>query len=374
MKFDCFGRNECENDGQCFQDSPVCPRRSICVCSLCHYGSRCQFTTSEFGLSLDAILAYYIIPDANIFHQTPIVKLSFSLTIVFIILGLINGTLSFVTFKNKRVLTVGCGIYLLSLSIITICTMILFGLKYFIYLSSQITIPSNISFLRMQCSSLDFLLQVCLHMDQWLTACIAIERVMTVIRGVHFEKDKSKTWAKKILIILLIAVMLTSLHDPLHRRLFEEQDNDNKRRIWCIVSYSPKMQTYNRIINTLHFFIPFLVNLISSIILITKKSHHHSSLQHPCSRRKTLCRQFAEHRHLLAAPVILFFLGLPRLFLSYVSKCMNSAKDSWMFLCGYFISFIPPMITFLIFVLPSKFYREEWRKSIRWRPNHIFPN
>ncbi|UJR07966.1 hypothetical protein I4U23_012245 [Adineta vaga] len=76
MKFDCFGRNECENDGQCFQDSPDCPKRSICICRSCYYGNRCQFTTSEFGLSLDAILAYHIIPDANISHQTSIVKLN----------------------------------------------------------------------------------------------------------------------------------------------------------------------------------------------------------------------------------------------------------------------------------------------------------
>ncbi|UJR11560.1 hypothetical protein I4U23_015740 [Adineta vaga] len=90
MKFDCFGQNHCENDGQCFQDSSDCPKRSICMCPSCYYGSRCQFSTSEFGLSLDAILAYHIIPNINIFHQTSIIKISFSLTIIFMIVGLIN--------------------------------------------------------------------------------------------------------------------------------------------------------------------------------------------------------------------------------------------------------------------------------------------
>ncbi|CAF4432381.1 unnamed protein product, partial [Adineta steineri] len=125
MKFDCFGQNHCENDGQCFQDSPDCPKRTICACRSCYYGSRCQFTTSEFGLSLDAILAYHIIPNVNIFHQTSIVKLSFSFTILFMIVGLVNGVLSFVTFRSKTVLEVGCGIYLLCSSITTRLIMIL---------------------------------------------------------------------------------------------------------------------------------------------------------------------------------------------------------------------------------------------------------
>ena len=85
MKFDCFGQSDCENDGQCFQDNPDCPTRSICICPPCFYGTRCQFSTSGFGLSLDAILGYHILPNVNITHQPFIIKMSLALTIIFII-------------------------------------------------------------------------------------------------------------------------------------------------------------------------------------------------------------------------------------------------------------------------------------------------
>jgi len=52
MTFDCLGQSECENEGQCFQDSPDCPKRSMSICRPCFYGTRCQFSTSGFGLSL----------------------------------------------------------------------------------------------------------------------------------------------------------------------------------------------------------------------------------------------------------------------------------------------------------------------------------
>ena len=40
MKFNCEGENECENDGECFQDHPECPKKSICKCSECYFGER----------------------------------------------------------------------------------------------------------------------------------------------------------------------------------------------------------------------------------------------------------------------------------------------------------------------------------------------
>ncbi|CAF3710209.1 unnamed protein product, partial [Adineta steineri] len=347
------------------------------VCPSCYYGTRCQFTTSEFGLSLDAILAYHIIPDANIIHQTSIIKTSLSITILFMIFGLINGILSLITFKNKSVRQVGCGIYLLGSSITTILTMIMFGLKYFTYLSTQISTPSNQSFLTFQCYSFDFLLRICLNMDQWLNACVAMERAITIIKGVQFDKKKSKQLAKKVLIILLILNILTLIHDPIYRSLFEEKNDndDNKTRIWCIVNYSSNLQIYDRVINTFHFFVPFLINLISSIILITKKSHQQSHLHRDRSYKTVLHEQLRvelrEHKRLLIAPVVLFLLALPRLILSYSSKCMDSTKDSWLFLFGYFVSFIPSMIVFIIFVLPSDFYRKEYQKTIVQYKNQI---
>ena len=43
---------------------------------------------------------------------------------------------------------------------------------------------------------------------------------------------------------------------------------------------------------------------------------------------------------------------------------MQSGDDAWLFLGAYFISFIPPMLTFIIYILPSKFYKQEFHKSI----------
>jgi uncharacterized Tic20 family protein len=163
----------------------------------------------------------------------------------------------------------------------------------------------------------------------------------------------------------LIVIIGTCIHDPIYRRLIDEDNDDNdQKRIWCIITYSSSLQIYNYIIHIFHFFGPFMINLISSIILITKKSRQQSHIHKQRPYKEILQEQFRQHKHLLTAPIVLVILALPRLIITFVSKCMNSTDDAWLFLVGYFISFIPPILTFIVFILPSKFYRKEFQKSL----------
>jgi hypothetical protein len=116
---------------------------------------------------------------------------------------------------------------------------------------------------------------------------------------------------------------------------------------------------------TFHFCGPFLINLISTIILIVKKSRQQSIIHKQQPYKEILREQFQQHKYLLVAPVVLIILALPRLIIASVSKCMKSSDDSWLFAVGYFISFLPPMLTFVIFIVPSEFYKKEFKKSIQ---------
>ena len=143
MQYNCFG----ENGGQCFQDSPNCPP--------CFSGRLCQLTTSDFGLSLDAILGYHITPHLSLTGQSSIVQFSLAITLIFMIIGLVDGMVCLMTFKNQSVRQVGCTIYLLASSIATLLTMTMFGLKSFILIVAQMGLISNRVFLQIQCLSLN---------------------------------------------------------------------------------------------------------------------------------------------------------------------------------------------------------------------------
>jgi hypothetical protein len=44
---------------------------------------------------------------------------------------------------------------------------------------------------------------------------------------------------------------------------------------------------------------------------------------------------------------------------------MKSVRDPWLFLVGYFISFIPSALIFAVFILPSTAYKKEFKKAIK---------
>jgi hypothetical protein len=57
------------------------------------------------------------------------------------------------------------------------------------------------------------------------------------------------------------------------------------------------------------------------------------------------------------------------------SGICDTTQDSWLLFIGYFLSFIPSMLTLIIFVLPSEFYKEYHKSIAQYRTviqRHIF--
>jgi len=363
VKRNCRGQSNCENNAQCLQDSVNCPETSMCICPACFYGSRCQFSSSGFGLSLDAILGYHIQPHINIKYQPVIVQISVTLSVLMTALGLISGIFSMMTFMNKEPRKTGCGFYLIGSSITTLFTTIIFSIKFWILLVAQMTYMTDRSFLYFQCRSIDFMLRIGLNMDQWLNVCVAIERAITVIKGISFNQAKSRRIAKFIIPMLLLLIIGTNIPEIINRRLIDDDSNDEKR-IWCIVTYSASVQKYNLAMNIFHFCTPFVINLLSAITIIIKTARLRATAKTEQNYRKILLEQLETHKHLLITSVLLVIFAIPRLIISFVSGCMQSAGNAWLFLIGYFISFIPPVLTFFIFVMPSKTYKEEFYNTV----------
>ncbi|CAF1283353.1 unnamed protein product [Rotaria sordida] len=237
--YNYLGPIYCENDGQYYQDNNTCPKSSSCRCKECYYGTRYQFTTKGFGLSLDDILGYSIWPNFSFSKQPIIVKLCTIETILMFAIAIVNGILSIITFRTKQSLQIGSGLYLLASSITSFLTMTLFTAKFVLLLLSQMSIITNYSFLKSNCLCLDMIMKSFLAIRDWLNACVSIERTLTIRLEINFNKVKSKQIAKKIIFGIYLSVFASFIYDPVHRRLLEDTD---EQRIWCIVRYSSSKQ------------------------------------------------------------------------------------------------------------------------------------
>ena len=355
--YTCKGLGDCENDAECFSDRQNCPYSMFCVCKDCYYGSKCQFTTKGFGLSLDAILGYQIRPRLSINRQPLIVKISLAVTVIILVVGVINGILSIMTFQAKMSAESGCRHYLLATSIVSLCTTVLFTFKFLILLLSQMSVIGNIMFLRISCISIDSLLRLGPIIVDWLNASVAIDRSLTVTMSTKFDKKKSKQAVRWVITGIVLVSVASILHDPIHRQLIYDEKEERR---WCLVQYSSSFTIYNSAINIVHFIIPFMINFLAAIIIIIVAARKRSKARQQQTYREHLNEQFHQHRHLIISSITLVILATPRLIISFISGCMKSARNPSFYLMGYFISFIPPFSTFIVFVIPSKVYKKEF--------------
>ncbi|CAF1647757.1 unnamed protein product, partial [Adineta ricciae] len=360
----CSDHNLCQNGGQCFENNDRCPTRLTCICPDCFYGVKCQLSTSSFMFSLDPILGYHIQPNVAINRQPSIIRITIATSIVFFIGGLVNGCLSILIFVRKKPRQVGTGNYLLSSSIAAIFMFFILTYKFWQLMFDQIFTIDNRRFLTLNCIILDVILKILLATTEWLNACVAIERAISVKQSTNFNKNKSKQMSKRVITVVIILIIITHIHDPIYRELIDDLDIDQKR-IWCLVQYNYFVNIYNIFITLFHFLAPFSINLISSIWLIITLARTRANLKRSKKYQEHIKQLLEQHRHLLIAPCSLILLSSPRLIISFVSGCMRSERQPWIHLIGYYISFIPSMSTFIVFVLPSENYKNEFHGAIQ---------
>ncbi|CAF1138854.1 unnamed protein product [Adineta steineri] len=343
--------------------------------SSCVIGDQCNFYIKGIGLTLDDILRDELKPNTVLNNQSFSIKLSAGLTIIMFVAGLINSILSFITFQNKDSQQVGCGMYLLVSSITSLLAISMFIIKFWFVVLTHINVSTSLSVLRGGCASIEPILKLFLYLDGWLNACVAVERAVLILKGVKFDKKKSKSIARQTLLIVPFCIFGTLIHELVFRRLFEYEtapdttdasktnEDTIKRYVSCITHYSPSVQHYNTAVLFFHLVGPFIVNLFSALFIICGGARQRSMVRTNQSFKEHIQQQFSEHKQLIISPIVLLVLTIPRLIISLLPSCVKTSENLWLYLGPYFISFTPSMLIFLIFVFPSELYMKAFKQS-----------
>ncbi|CAF0983577.1 unnamed protein product [Adineta steineri] len=342
--------------------------------SSCVIGDRCNVYIKGIGLTLDDILRDELQPNTGLNNQSFSIKLSAGLTIIMFVAGLINSILSFITFKSKDSQKVGCGIYLLASSMTSLLAISMFIIKFWFVVLTHINVSTSLSVRRGGCVAIEPILKLFLYLDGWLNACVAVERAVLIFKGVKFDKNKSKLIARRTILILPFCVFGTLIHELVYRKLFvyetgldtintnKTNEDAIKRYVSCITHYSPSVQDYNTTVLFFHLVGPFVVNLFSALFIIFRGARQRSVARTNQNFREHVQLQFSEYKQLIISPIVLLVLSIPRLIISLLPGCVKTSVNLWLYLGPYFISFTPPMLIFLIFVVPSELYMKAFKQ------------
>ncbi|CAF4028003.1 unnamed protein product [Adineta steineri] len=170
--------------------------------SSCVIGDQCNFYIKGIGLTLDDILRDELKSKTVLNNQSFLIKLSAALTIII----------------DSRL--VGCGMYLLASSITSLLTITMFIIKFWFVVLTHINVSTSLSVLRGGCVSIEPILKLFLYLDGWFNACVAVERAVLIFKGVKFDKKKSKSIARRTILILPFCIFGTLIHELAFRRLF----------------------------------------------------------------------------------------------------------------------------------------------------------
>jgi hypothetical protein len=83
---------------------------------------------------------------------------------------------------------------------------------------------------------------------------------------------------------------------------------------------------------------------------------------------RLVCDVLSEHKELVIGPGITLvpqLFSLPLFIISFTLYCQN-LESSWvryLLIVSYFTSFIPQLISFILYILPSSFYSTEWHAT-----------
>jgi hypothetical protein len=277
-----------------------------------------------------------------------------------------NLNVTIVTFSRKKSREVGCGIYRLTSSIVLLCSITLFTMKFwFLFLSHRDHLGDLVqqNILSHNCLGIELVLKIALYVDNWLGVCVAIERTFSVFHGITFDKKKSKRIA--LVTSLVLPIIITCLFIPqiLQLRVFKDE---MEQRSWCVVRYSPSLQIYISVSILFHYFTPLLINLSSALFIIITTVRRRGATQTDRKFTLRLVSVIAQYRHILITPAIILCLTLPHLIIAVTLDCNKASRLFWFHLIGYFLSFIPAASVFIIFVMPSTVFKQEFEQLLAY--------
>jgi hypothetical protein len=109
-----------------------------------------------------------------------------------------------------------------------------------------------------------------------------------------------------------------------------------EERTWCVVQLSSSIQTFASSITIIHFLLPLSINIIYVLSIIILLTLQKIKIAGKKTKKEHFWNQFDQHKHRLFSSFILVIIAMPRLVISFISSCMKTARNSWLYIGGYF--------------------------------------
>ncbi len=340
--------DNCLSGGRCFRGDLKKVNDFICICRPCTQGTRCEFSLQAFGFTLDSLL---------VSEMTTVHIIYISVVVILFCIGLFNNYCSFITFKRTEPRKYGVGNYLLLVTILSQCSLLLFLLKFVSIFLGSIGLANNVS-----CKMIGYLLSIFTRSTYWLTSWITVSRLLTTIFPVS-TLIKSPRLAIYLSIGTFVVLLAMHLHEPFYYQTLRDLDSS---AVHCVTNFNQSVvEMYNRVNTLIHHLFPFGIQIISITLMIVLAARSRAKTTGDQQTfQQVLKKQMSTQKELYIIPITIIFSALPQAILSFSLACtqLNNWKQNTLVVC-VLLSYVPQTLGFILYVLPSSAYKKEFGQT-----------
>lgn len=270
------------------------------------------------------------------------------------VVGAFNNMCSFVTFKRPTPRKVGVGNYLFLISILNQCALFCLLCKFVHILLGNWHRTNDAS-----CKIISYLLSVVTRSTYWMASWITIDRLaMTIFPTALVWKSPRLAINKSIVTCLLILGI--HIHELFYYTIISQPDYS---MTFCVTDYNQIIaKKYNSVNTLIHSIAPFFIQVISITLLIIFVARSRANVaQKRLHYKQILQEQFKKQKELYITPIIHIVSSLPNVVLAFSLACTQTSDlQRHVLLAAYLFSYIPSMLGFIVYVLPSPNYKKEF--------------
>ncbi|CAF3346096.1 unnamed protein product [Rotaria sp. Silwood2] len=330
-KCDMFNnRNPCLNGGSCSvkYDQDALIKDYVCICQAMYYGDHCQYLPSRINIQ-------YLINDINL-HST---------------------LASVIQLYNYDFLT---------LDLILEQQQVYEGQPTY----------SNIIYARQLLPSLGFLKvyyhdkqhPMTLNVKYFILYSRKDERNISLTVTLNMNNSCPHTHLLFFSNVSQTEYLLPSLHT--HELIYYNVVPDpkyTKNGTWCVTQYNKQVSFYNQAITIFNYIIPCLINFVSALILILVVARKRANTNQQKSYIKVFQQQLQHYKELFIPSVFIILSALPQFIISFSLACTEFLDIPWqryLVITAYFLSYLPQMTNYILFILPSVLYKTEFDRTL----------
>ena len=350
--------------GHCVRGDLTKPSDFVCLCPRCLHGKICQFSNELLSFTLDSLIT-----DDIRYGQKSLSAIYVLIVALIFIIGFFNNLCSFLTFIRPKPRQFGVGYYLLLVSILSQCSLLSLLLKIiYIVLYSDRVFLNHDGLNLYSCKIISFLLSATTRINYWLTSLVTIERLCIVL-FFTFTKLKRPKVALSLSVLVIISISGMHIHELFYYTTVLDPTYTAANVTICVTEYTGSViSVHNRVNVLVHHAVPFIVQFLSVTILIIQTARHRART-FAANKENTfmaiLKMKFRMNKEHYYTPSIIILSSLPQVIFSFTYAC-TELKAGWQrytLLATYLLSYLPQVLGFLLYVLPSTQYKEEFQKS-----------